>query len=261
MDDLEFQNITLDAHGPVALLTLNRPAALNALNTETLREIAEACEAVADDPEILALILTGSEKAFAAGADIKELAAMDSVYTGRELSLGGQEAMQSLSQLPIPSVACIQGYALGGGLELALCCDIRVAAPTARLGMPEADLGLLPGFGGTQRLPRIVGLGRALDLLLTGRQLKADEALQWGLVTHVSESPLELARELAEKMAARGPVAMSLIKEAVRRGLDIDFQAGLEIEADLFGMAATTDDFREGAAAFLDKRQPRFEGK
>ncbi len=262
LDELDFEHVTLDQHGAIAVLTVNRPRALNALNAETFGELAQALDLIADNAEIGVLIVTGAgEKAFVAGADITELNTLDSVYAGRELSLSGQDVMNQLSNLPIPVIAAINGFALGGGLELALACDIRVAAPTARLGLPEATLGVIPGYGGTQRLPRLIGAGRALELMLTARQVKADEALSMGLVNHVADNPLSKARELAEQMLKNAPIALSLIKETVRRGLNTDLDAGLEIEADLFGMAVATKDFREGTDAFLAKRPADFKGE
>ncbi|WP_339095872.1 enoyl-CoA hydratase/isomerase family protein [Deinococcus sp. VB343] len=262
LDEMEFENITLDQHGPIAVLTVNRPKALNALNGQTLQEIALAAELIANDPEVGALILTGAgDKAFVAGADISELAALEGPFAGRDMSLLGQDAMTQVSNLPIPVIAAINGYALGGGLELALCCDIRVASPRAKLGLPEVTLGLLPGFAGTQRLPRLIGAGRALDLMLTARQVGAEEALSMGLVNYVADDPLQKARELAEGMVKHGPLALSLVKEAVRRGLATDLEGGMEIEADLFGMAFATSDFKEGTKAFLEKRKPEFKGE
>lgn len=262
LDELEFANLHLDQHGPIAVLTLNRPKAMNALNSDTLSEIAQALEAVMDSVEVGALILTGGgEKAFVAGADIAELALMDGAYAGRELSLAGQDVFQSVANLPIPTIAALNGFALGGGLELALACDLRVASPRAKLGLPEVGLGLIPGFGGTQRLPRLIGAGRALDLLLTGRQVSAEEALGMGLVNFVDDDPLRRAREVAEAMLKNAPIALSLVKEAVRRGLDAPLEHALEIEADLFGLAAATEDFGEGTRAFLEKRPAQFKGE
>ena len=262
LDELDFKNLQLDQHGAVAVLTVNRPRAMNALNADTLNEIAQALEAVMDQAEVGALIVTGGgDRAFVAGADIAELADMDSVYAGRELSLAGQDVLQSVANLPIPTIAAIGGFALGGGLELALACDLRVAGPRAKLGLPEVGLGLIPGFGGTQRLPRLIGAGRALDLMLTGRQVSAEEALGLGLVNFVADDPLRRAREIADAMLKNAPISLSLVKEAVRRGLDVPLEHALEIEADLFGLTAATKDFREGTRAFLDKRPADFRGE
>ncbi|MBB6097644.1 enoyl-CoA hydratase [Deinobacterium chartae] len=261
--DVEFENILLDQHGRLGVLTLNRPGALNALNTETFREIAEALDLVMENATIEALIVTGQgDKAFAAGADISELAQLDSAFAARDLSLAGQDVFQTLSTLPIPTVAVINGYALGGGLELALAADVRVAHPRAKLGLPEVTLGLIPGYGGTQRLPRLIGVGRALDLMLSGRQVDAQEALGMGLVNYVEEAPLEFAREYLSRLLDRGgPMAFGLIKEAVRRGMDTSLSDALEIEADMFGMVLATQDAKEGTRAFLEKRKANFKGE
>lgn len=262
LDEHDFETIQIDQHGPLAVLSVNRPKALNALSAETFGEISDAIDLIMDNAEIGVLIVTGAgDKAFVAGADITELAALDGVYAGREASLAGQDVMHQLSSLPIPVIAAINGYALGGGLELALACDIRVASTGARLGLPEVTLGLLPGYGGTQRLSRLIGVGRALDLMLTARQVGAEEALQLGLVNYVADNALSKAREIAENMLSHGPIALSLVKEAVRRGMDTSLEGGLEIEADLFGMAMSTQDFKEGTAAFLGKRRPEFKGE
>ena len=261
-EEYEFRNIQIDQHGALAVLTITRKEALNALNGETLSELSQVTDIVAENAEIGALIVTGGgERAFVAGADISELSQLEGVFAGRELSLAGQDVMHGFATLPIPTIAAINGYALGGGLELALACDLRVAAHTARLGLPEVTLGLLPGFGGTQRLARLIGAGRALDLMLTGRQLSAGEAHGMGLVNYLADNPLERARELAELLLRQAPIAQSLIKEAVRRGLDTTLELGLEIEADLFGMTVATQDFREGTAAFLAKRPASFKGE
>ena len=262
LDELEFTTLTFDQHGDLAVLTINRPQALNALSGEVLSELVEAIEAVAETVEVAALIITGGGgKAFVAGADIAELSRLDGVYAGRETSLSGQNVMHEIASLPFPTIAAIDGYALGGGLELALACDVRIASPRAKLGLPEVTLGLIPGYGGTQRLPRLIGPGRALDMMLTGRQVGAEEALQMGLVNYLAENPLEKAREVAQMMTRNAPIALSLVKEAVRRGLNGSLEEGLEIEADLFGMTAATADFKEGTAAFLAKRKADFQGE
>lgn len=261
MDEFEFQNLTLEL-GEIAVLSINRSKALNALNSDTLREIGEALDAVLEDNSTRALILTGAgDRAFVAGADISEFGNLEDVFSGREMALGGQDVMNTVAAMPIPTIAAVNGFALGGGLELALACDLRVASRTAKFGLPEVSLGLIPGYGGTQRLARLIGEGRALDLILTGRHVEADEALMLGIVNRVGDSALEEARTLASSMIKNGPVALGLAKEAVRRGLDVTLAEGLEIEADLFGMVSTTADMREGTKAFLEKRKPDFKGE
>lgn len=261
-EEYEFRHVQIDQHGPLAVLTINRQGALNALNGETLSELAQVTDIVAENAEISVLIITGGgDKAFVAGADISELAQLEGVFAGREVALAGQDVMHGIATLPIPTIAAINGYALGGGLELALACDVRVASGKARLGLPEVSLGLLPGFGGTQRLSRLIGSGRALDLMLTARQVTAEEALGMGLVNYVADNALERARELAEQMLKNAPIALSLVKEAVRRGLDTTLELGLEVEADMFGMCVATQDFKEGTAAFLAKRRASFRGE
>jgi enoyl-CoA hydratase len=262
MEEFDWKNITLELDGPIAILTINRPKALNALNGETLRELSEALEAALEPVETMALIITGTgEKAFIAGAVISEFVSLEDAFSGRELALNGQDLMSSIAAMPIPTIAAINGFALGGGLEVALACDLRVAAKTAKLGLPEVGLGLIPGFGGSQRLPRLIGEGRALDLILTARHVSASEALEFGLVNRVADNALEAAIELANAIIKNGPVAVGMAKEAVRRGLGVTLDQGLEIEADLFGMVSTTKDMKEGAAAFLEKRAPDFKGE
>ena len=261
-EEYEFSTLQIDQHGPLAVLTVNRQSALNALNGETLSELAQVTDIVAENAEIAVLIITGGgDKAFVAGADIGELTQLEGVFAGREMALAGQDVMHGIASLPIPTIAAINGYALGGGLELALACDVRVASRGARLGLPEVSLGLLPGFGGTQRLSRLIGSGRALDLMLTARQVQADEALSMGLVNYVADNALEKSREVAEAMLKNAPISLSLVKEAVRRGLDTSLELGLEIEADLFGMCVATQDFKEGTKAFLAKRKASFKGE
>ncbi len=260
-DEPTFEHLGLSVDGGVALVTIDRPAALNALNAELLLELAAVFDLVEADVAVRALVVTGSGRAFVAGADVAELAPVADPFVGRETSLGAQDVMNTLAALPFPTVAAINGFALGGGLELALACDLRVAAKGAKLGLPEVGLGLIPGYGGTQRLPRLIGVGRALDLILTGRHVPAEEALQLGLVSRVADDAVEAALELARQTLRNAPVALGLAKEAVFRGLDVTLPQGLEIEADLFGMAVTTDDAREGTSAFLEKRRPDFQGR
>lgn len=263
MLDMDFETLQLDQHGRLAIITINRQSALNALNTETFSEISEALSLIMDDASVEAVIVTGAgDKAFVAGADISELSQLEGGFQARDLSLAGQDVMQTLATLPLPTVAAINGFALGGGLELALACDVRIAAPGAKLGLPEVHLGLIPGYGGTQRLPRLIGAGRALDLMLSGRHIPADEALSMGLINYIKDNPLEYARQYLEGVLDRGaPLSFGLIKEAVRRGMDSTFSDGLEIEADLFGLISSSADRKEGTNAFVEKRKANFKGE
>ncbi|MEX2535512.1 MAG: enoyl-CoA hydratase-related protein [Trueperaceae bacterium] len=259
--ELEFNYLTYEVEGNLATLTIERPEALNALNQEMILELGLALELAEADLDVRALIITGVGRAFVAGADIENLRKLSDGFSGREASLGGQDLMNSLAALPFPTIAAINGFALGGGLELALAADLRVAASGAKLGLPEVQLGLIPGYGGTQRLPRLIGMGRALDLILTGRHVPADEALSLGLVNRVADDALAAAQELAQACLKNAPIALGLAKESVIRGLDVTLPQGLEIEADLFGMVSTTEDMKEGTSAFLEKRAPDFKGQ
>ncbi|MCW5819557.1 MAG: enoyl-CoA hydratase/isomerase family protein [Trueperaceae bacterium] len=257
-EDVSFEHLRYEVDGEVAIVTIDRQEALNALDQDVLFELGLVFELAAADSAVRALVLTGAGRAFVAGADIAALRELGDAFAGRETSLAGQEVANTLASLPFPTVAAINGFALGGGLELALAADLRVAATSARLGLPEVGLGLIPGFGGTQRLPRLIGVGRALDLILTGRHVQAEEALQLGLVNRVADDALATAVALARQAARNAPIALGLAKEAVFRGLDVTLQQGLEVEADLFGMVATTTDMREGTSAFLEKRAPEW---
>jgi enoyl-CoA hydratase len=260
-DELEFEFLEYEVDEQVALVTVSRPDALNALNDQLLMELSVAFELAEADLDVRALVLTGAGRAFVAGADIGNLQRLGDPFGGREASLAGQDLMNSLAALPIPTIAAINGFALGGGLELALAADLRVASPKARLGLPEVTLGLLPGYGGTQRLPRLIGASRALDLIMTGRFVDADEALAMGLVNRVADDAVAGAMELARLTLRNAPIALGLAKEAVVRGLDVTLNQGLEIEADLFGMVVATDDMQEGTSAFLEKRDATFKGQ
>ena len=259
--ETEFNFLEYEVAERTAIITVNRPDALNALNGDLLFELSVAFELAEADIEVHALIITGTGRAFIAGADIGNLQKLNDAFSGREASLSGQDVMNTLAALPFPTVAAINGFALGGGLELALAADLRVASQEARLGLPEVGLGLIPGYGGTQRLPRLVGMGRALDLIFTGRHVGADEALELGLVNRVGEDALGTAKDLVAQMLKNAPVALGLAKEAVVRGLDVTLNQGLEVEADLFGIVTTTEDMKEGTAAFLEKRAAEFQGK
>jgi enoyl-CoA hydratase len=260
---MRFDNILVERAGAVAFVTINRPAVLNALNAATLEELGLAFDDLRRNADIRVVVLTGAgEKAFVAGADIRELSEQGPA-SARDYAVRGQQLFTSLETLGKPVIAAINGYALGGGCELAMACSIRIAAETARLGQPEIDLGLLPGFGGTQRLPRIVGRGRALELMLTGAPVSAPEAWRIGLVNRVVP-PADLLKEtraLAETLAAKAPLAVQYVLQAVEYGLDTTLAVGCAYEASLFGLAAATDDMREGTRAFLEKRTPVFQGR
>jgi enoyl-CoA hydratase len=256
-------NVLIERDGPVLVLTINRPKVLNALNAQTLEALGRAIDASRDDAGVRAIVITGSgDRAFVAGADINELAAQTPV-DGREHARRGQALFDRIERLGKPVIAAINGFALGGGCELAMACTIRLASDTAKLGQPEINLGLIPGYAGSQRLPRLVGRGRALELLLAGNPIAADEAWRIGLVNKVVPAAdlMTEARALAQALAAKAPVAVRYILEAVAGGLDMSFEDAQDYEATLFGLVATTEDMREGTRAFLEKRKPVFAGK
>ena len=247
----------------IALLTVNRPEKLNALSGAVIDELADAIGRVASQPEIRAVLVTGAgEKAFVAGADIAELAAL-SPYDARAFALRGQAVLRHLETCGKPSVAAVNGFALGGGLELAMACTVRFASENARLGQPEVKLGIIPGYGGTQRLPRLVGLGRALELLLSGESVPAAEACRIGLVNAVVPAAelLDYCRGWLAKVLANGPLAIALVLNAVDAGLAGGLDSGLRYEAAAFGISVATQDCREGTRAFLEKRRAAFTGK
>lgn len=251
--------VDLNRNGDCAVLTLNRPEALNALSFSIIRDIGAAFDAVAEMPDVRALLITGSgEKSFCAGADIKELRnrlLMDQLR-GAEL---GQAVFAKLDTLPVPSVALVNGYAFGGGSELALACTFRLASPNAVFGLPEIKLGLIPGYGGTQRLPKLIGTGRALEIIMTGRNIKADEAERIGLVNGVVEGDLLVAGiEFAARFARYSLPALGFARSAVMRAADLSLTEGLRVEAELSTLAYRTRDAEEGMAAFEEKRKPEF---
>jgi enoyl-CoA hydratase len=260
---MTFENLALDRDGAVVVLTINRPKVLNALNTQTIDELRRAVLDLKHDKLVRAVIITGAgEKAFVAGADINELA-VQSPAQGREHALRGQHVFDLIENMGKPVVAAINGYALGGGCELAMACTVRLASEAARLGQPEINLGIIPGYGGTQRLARLVGKGVALELLLTGRQVTAQEAMHIGLVNRVVP-PADLmaaAKRLATELSSKAPFAVQYIVEAVNRGLEQPLDKAQFLEATLFGLVASTKDMREGTAAFLEKRKPEFKGE
>lgn len=249
--------------GGIALVTVNRPDKLNALSAAVIEELREAFEHIADEPAIRAAIVTGAgDKAFVAGADIAELATLSAVEA-RQFALRGQRVFRLLETSGKPSVAAVNGFALGGGMELAMACTVRFAAENARLGQPEVKLGIVPGYGGTQRLPRLVGRGRALEMLLSGEPVTAVEAHRIGLVNAVVPQAelLGYSRAWLAKVLANGPLAVGLVMDAVDAGLDAGLDEGLRLEAAAFGLSAASEDRREGTRAFLEKRRPVFAGK
>lgn len=257
------ENVLCEMRGRIALVTINRPKVLNALNRQTMVELKAVVEQLALSREAGAVILTGSgEKAFVAGADIAEMQSM-SALEGRDWGKFSQNVFNSIENLSQPVIAAVNGYALGGGCELAMSCDIRIASENARFGQPEVLLGVIPGFAGTQRLPRLVGKGRAKELLFTGEQIDAAEALRIGLVNRVTpkETLLEAAFAMAETILSRGPVAVKLCKAAVNEGLDMDFESAQAYEAEAFGLCFATADQKEGMKAFVEKRKPQFTGQ
>jgi enoyl-CoA hydratase len=260
---MSFELLDIERDDAVAILTLRRPNALNALNRQLLAELSAAVAETAAADAVRVLVLTGSgERAFAAGADISELAALDAEQA-RRFAEAGQALFGAIETLGKPSIAAVQGFALGGGCELAMACTLRVASETAQFGQPEIDLGTLPGFGGTQRLARLVGRGRALDLLLTGRRIPAAEAERIGLVNRVVPAA-DLRREalaLAHTLAGKPPLAIRYILKAVTDGADLTLESAQALEASLFGLAAATADMKEGTAAFLAKRKASFTGR
>jgi enoyl-CoA hydratase len=258
-----FENLIYEKKDGIGWLTFNRPKVLNALNRKTVEELREALTEAKNDEGVRVVILTGAgEKAFVAGADIGELSQQTPV-NGKEFSLFGQGVFHLLETMGKPSICAINGFALGGGCELALTCSIRIASKTARLGQPEVKLGILPGYGGSQRLARLCGKGVAHELCLTGEMINAEEAQRIGLVNHVYE-PAELlpaAEAMAKKIIANGPLAVKFTMEAIERGVEMPLEEGLFLEATLFGVACATEDMREGTKAFLEKRPAQFKGK
>jgi enoyl-CoA hydratase len=256
-------NVRSENRDGVLVITIDRPKVLNALNAQTVAEIGEAFEAARDDDSVRCVILTGGgEKAFVAGADINELAQMTPI-TGKATSEKGQRVLRAIERFPKPVIAAINGFALGGGCELALACHIRIASDRAQLGVPEVTLGIIPGYGGTQRMARLLGKGKALELILTGNRVDAAEAERIGLVNRVvpADQLMTTAEEMARTIAKRGPLALSAAIEAVMSGSEMPFDEGQFLEATLFGLLASSEDMREGMAAFLEKRTANFQKK
>lgn len=261
MTDLSYVRVEWD--GDIAVVTIDRPEKLNALNADVVAELGQVFRDLRDDDAVRGVILTGAgEKAFVAGADIGELAKMDSI-SGVKVSRDGQEVFRMMERFPKPVLAAVGGYALGGGCELALACHMRLASENARFGLPEVGLGIIPGYGGTIRLARLIGLGRAIELTLTGEQVKAERAHEMGLVSGVVPRAelMDRAKELMGTITAKGPVAVRMALESIYRALDTPTQEALDYESSLFGLLASTEDMKEGMAAFLEKRKPEFEGR
>ena len=259
---MPYQSVTLAANDGIATLTVNRPDKLNALNAATIADLGAAIEEVRSRADIRGLILTGAGRAFVAGADISELAA-ETPVSARELALEGQRIFGRFESSPKPVIAAVNGFALGGGCELALACHIRIASEQAKFGQPEVKLGICPGYGGTQRLARLVGKGRALQLLMTGETIDAAEAYRIGLVNRVvaADSLIETATAMLRQILANGPLAVAACIEAVGLGLNMPLDGAMAMEAAHFGLLAATSDMREGTTAFLEKRPAEFKGK
>jgi len=258
-----YNNVLYQTDNGIGMITLNRPKALNALNSELLKELNGLLDEIAQDDSVKVVVITGSgDKSFVAGADIAEMQRM-SPMEGRAFGKFGQAIFNKLENIPQPVIAAVNGFALGGGCELAMACDIRIASDRAKFGQPEVSLGIVPGFGGTQRLPRLIGKGRAKELLYTADMINAEEAYRIGLVNKIvpADELLSTTKELAEKIMARAQVAVQLCKAAVNTGMDIDLESGIAYEAEVFGLCFASADQKEGMSAFVGKRKPNFTGK
>jgi enoyl-CoA hydratase len=261
MSDLQYIKISWD--GELAIVSIDRQEKLNALNSEVIAELGDALDSLRYDDQVGGVILTGAgEKAFVAGADVGELAKMDAL-TGVQVSRRGQGVFRNIERFPKPVLAAVGGYALGGGCELALACHLRIASENARFGLPEVSLGIIPGYGGTVRLSRLIGLGRAVELTLTGEMIDAQRALEVGLVSSVvpRDDLMDRAKELLRKVTKNGPLAVRMAMESIYRALDVSLSEAMANEASLFGLLASTEDMKEGMTAFLEKRKAEFEGR
>jgi enoyl-CoA hydratase len=260
---MELANVTLEKEGSIAVVTINRPKALNALNSETLKDIETVIDELANDDAIFAVIVTGSgEKAFVAGADITEMKDLN-VMEGRKFGILGNRVFRKLENLEKPVIAAVNGFALGGGCELSMACDIRIASTKAKFGQPEVGLGITPGFGGTQRLARIVGTGMAKEMIYTGKIINAEEAFRIGLVNKIVEPDklMDEARSLANTIAMQAPIAVKLCKSAINRGMQCDIDTAIMYESEAFGECFSTEDQKEGMTAFTEKREKNFKNK
>ncbi len=259
---MEFEHLRLEVADGVAKVTIARPKSLNALNSKLLSEIGEMFNQLGQNDEVRVIILTGEGKAFAAGADISEMVNFTAAQ-GKAYSQLGMRAFRAIIECPKPVIAAINGYALGGGCELAMSCDIRIASSKAKLGQPEINLAVTPGFGGTHKLPRLVGHAMARELLFTGRMVTAEEAKQIGLVNKVVEPDelIDAAMDMANEIKKKSPLALKYIKEAINHSLEVSLKAGEQYESEIFGVCFSTHDLKEGMSAFLEKREPNFKGE
>lgn len=259
---MAYENILFKTQEKIAYLTVNRPKILNALNWKTMQEIQDAFVEIKRDDAVAGVIITGAgEKSFIAGADITELATKDAVGA-KEFSVASQEILYLIEHLPKPVIAAVNGFCLGGGCELAMACHLRIASENAKFAQPEVNLGIIPGNGGTQRLSRLVGKGRALELILTGNMIDAKEAYRIGLVNKVvePENLIPTAEDILKTIFTKGPVAIKLSLEAINHGLQLTLEEGIQLEANLFGLCFSTEDMKEGTQAFIEKRKPGFKG-
>jgi enoyl-CoA hydratase len=257
---MEYKNVLVSIEQGICLIVINRPKALNALNSETLLEIRSAVKEAEDKQEVQAVILTGAgDRAFVAGADIAQMNGLDTL-SGRKMALLGQQVFSEIENLDKPVIAAVNGFALGGGCELAMACDIRIASENAKFGQPEVNLGIIPGFGGTQRLPRLIGKGRAKYYIYTGELMSAHEAFITGLVNKVVPAGelLNTARQVATTIMSKAPVAVQMAKQAINNGMDVDLDSGIAYEAEAYSTCFGTSDRVEGMNAFLEKRAPVF---
>jgi len=260
---MEYHNILSETKERLTIITINRPQKLNALNDEVINELYDIFHQIMKDPSIGAVIITGAgDKAFVAGADIKELSELNT-FTGKAKMVKGQTLFNLIENLGKPVLAAVNGFALGGGCELSLACHFRFASDDAKFGQPEVSLGIIPGYGGTQRLPRLVGKGRALEMILSGEMIDAQEAYRIGLVNKIypKDTLLLEAEKFCRKIMTKGPVAIKYALESVNEGLEQNLIGGLNLESDLFGVLCATNDMKEGLTAFLEKRPPKFQGK
>ena len=258
----EYNNVLYRVEDSIAFITLNRPKALNALNTETLGELDAAVSAAGKDENVKVIVITGEGRAFVAGADISQMRSL-TVQEGRDMTILGQEVFTRIENLDKPVIAAVNGFALGGGCELAMACDIRVASDKAKFGQPEVNLGIIPGYGGTQRLPRLVGKGAAKYLIFTGEMISAEEAFRIGLADKVvpAEELMDSVIALAKVIMSKAPIAIKMAKHAINNGLNVDLKSGVAYEAEAYTTTFSTEDRVEGMSAFLEKRQAEFKNK